>query len=34
MFYAKDVIRMIDEKMYVPQIEKVLEKIEAFKRNH
>jgi hypothetical protein len=32
MLYTKDVIRMIDEKMYVPKIEKVLEKVEAFKK--
>lgn len=32
ILYTKDGIRLIDEKMYVSQIEKVLEKVEAFKR--
>jgi len=34
MLFAKDVIRLIDEKVYALQIEKVLEKVEAFKRNN
>jgi adenylate cyclase len=34
MLYTKSFIRLEDEKMYVPQIEKVIEKVEAFKRNH
>lgn len=34
MLFARDNIRFVDEKMYVPQIEMVLEKVEAFKRNN
>ena len=32
MMYIRDLIRLINEKMYVPQIEKVIEKVEVFKR--
>ena len=32
MLFAKYDIMMIDETLYVPQIEQVIEKVEAFKR--